>query len=544
MIGSLRNRLLITLLVTIVAVVGIIGFPTSLEELETNVRESIPLGLDLKGGVHLILQVQVQDAIRAEADRTIRRLEEELDRLSPPITPASMQRNNPDTIDEADDILITAEGVPAERAADFRNAVEQYIPDWLASSRASTTWELRMRPSSLVRIKSDTVAQTIATVENRVNSLGLTEPTIQQHGRADAEYEVLVQLPGLSDPARVMQILSMTAQLGIHEVLDPSPYPDVDAARAAHSGMLPPNSQVRLFQRPGANGTQNEWYILNTIPVITGSDLRNALAGRNPEDQTWEAKFVLSPEAGSRFGDYTGANIGNSLAVILDDRIRSVATIQSRITDQGSISGLSGEQEAKDLTLVLRAGSLPASVEYLEERTVGASLGADSIRQGVRSAALGLVLVIVLMLVYYRKAGINAVLALLLNLLILLAMLSYFGFVLTLPGIAGIILTIGMAVDANVLIFERIREELRAGKGVAGALNAGFAKAFLTIIDTNLTTIIAAAFLFLFGRGPVRGFAVTLAIGLLANLFTSVFVSRMIFDFGLSRKKQIKELSI
>jgi preprotein translocase subunit SecD len=544
MTGSLRNRFLIAVAVTLVAIVGIIGLPTSLEELENNIKSRIRLGLDLKGGVHLILQVQVQDAIRAEADRTIRRLEEELGKVNPPITPGSIQRNNPETIEEADSILITVEEMPAERAADFRNTVDQYFPDWLASSRASTTWELRLRPESLARIKSDTVAQTIATVEQRVNGLGLSEPTIQQHGRADAEYEVLVQLPGLTDPARVLQILSMTAQLGIHEVIDPAGYPDVDAARAAHGGILPPSSRVRLFQSPGAAGVQNQWFILNAVPVVTGSDLRNAIPGRNSDDGTWQAQFVLSPEAGARFGDYTGANIGNPLAVLLDDRIRSVATIQSRITDSGSISGLSGQQEAIDLTIVLKAGSLPASVEPLEERTVGASLGADSIRQGVRSSLLGLALVVVVMLVYYRKAGINAVLALFLNLLILLAMLSYFGFVLTLPGIAGIVLTIGMAVDANVLIFERIREELAAGKGVVGALNAGFAKAFLTIIDTNLTTIIAAAFLFLFGRGPVRGFAVTLAIGLLANLFTSVFVSRMIFDFGLSRKKQVKELSI
>jgi preprotein translocase subunit SecD len=486
----------------------------------------------------------VQDAIRAEADRTIRRLEEELARAVPPLTPESIQRNNPATIEETDDILITVEGVPAERAADFRNIVDQFFPDWLAASRASTNWELRPRPSSLARIKSDTVTQSIATVENRVNALGLAEPTIQQHGRADAEYEILVQLPGLTDPARVLQMISMTAQLGIHEVIDPTPYPDVNAARAAHGGMLPANSELRLFQNPDAGTTQNQWYILNAIPVVMGSDLRNAIPSRSPNDGTWQAEFVLSPEAGRRFGDYTGANVGNALAVVLDDRIRSVATIRDRITDSGSISGLSGQQEAIDLTVVLKAGALPASVEVLEERTVGASLGADSIRQGVRSAVLGLLLIVIVMLVYYRKAGINAVAALLLNLLILLAVLGYFGFVLTLPGIAGIILLIGMAVDANVLIFERIREELAAGKGVVGALNAGFAKGFLTIIDTNLTTIIAAAFLFLFGRGPVRGFAVTLAIGLIANLFTSVFVSRMIFDLGLSGKKQIKELSI
>jgi len=544
MTGSVRNRLLIVVAVALVAIYGVVGLPTSIEAAKQNLAENIPLGLDLKGGVHLILQVQVQDALRSEADHTIRRLEEELGRVVPPLTAGQIQRNNPQTVEEADNLLITVEGIPAERAADFRNVVEQYLPDWLASSRASTTWELRLRPASLARIKRDTVARTIATVENRVNGLGLSEPTIQQHGRADAEYEVLVQLPGLTDPARVMQILSMTAQLGIHEVIDPAGYPDIDAARSAHGGTLPPNSEVRPYQTPAVGGMQTQWYVLNSVPVVTGSDLRNAVPGRNSQDGTWQAEFVLSPEAGNRFGDYTGANIGNPLAVVLDDRIRSVATIRSRISDSGSISGLSGQQEAIDLAVVLKAGSLPASVEYLEERTVGASLGADSIRQGVRSSLLGLALVVVSMLVYYRKAGVNAVLALFLNLLILLAVLSYFGFVLTLPGIAGIILTIGMAVDANVLIFERIREELRSGKGVVGALNAGFAKAFLTIVDTNLTTIIAAAFLFLFGRGPVRGFAVTLAVGLLANLFTSVFVSRLIFDLGLSGKKQVKELSI
>ena len=230
MTGSLRNRLLITVAVTLVALYGVIGLPTSMQDIYDHLEEKITLGLDLKGGVHLILQVQVQDALRAEADRTIRRIEEELGDLPVPLVPTSLTRNNPETIDEADDIMITAEGVPAERAADFRNTIEQYFPDWLPSSRTSTTWELRMRPASLALLKNDTVTQTIATVENRVNGLGLTEPTIQQHGRADAEYEVLVQLPGLSDPARVMQILSMTAQLEIQEVLDPTPYPDLDAA--------------------------------------------------------------------------------------------------------------------------------------------------------------------------------------------------------------------------------------------------------------------------------------------------------------------------
>jgi preprotein translocase subunit SecD len=335
----------------------------------------------------------------------------------------------------------------------------------------------------------------------------------------------------------------MAARLEITEVLEGA-FPSQEAALAAHNGVLPANGVLRARQVPGAAGGDIEYYILNSVPVVTGTDLRNAVPGRNTDEATWEVGFVLSPEAGNRFGQFTGANIGNQLAVVLDDRIKMVATIEARITDSGRITGLSGQQEAMDLGLVLRAGALPAGIEFLEERTVGASLGADSIRQGVRASLLGLVVIVICMLVYYRRAGINAVLALFLNLIILLAMLSYFGFDLTLPGIAGIILTIGMAVDANVLIFERIREELRAGKTVAGALDAGFAKAWLTIIDTNLTTIIAAAFLFLFGRGPVRGFAVTLAIGLIANLFTSVFVSRLIFDIGLSRKTQVKELSI
>ena len=540
---NLWKRFLVALGISLAAIYGVIGLPTSLDDVYAHLEEHIHLGLDLKGGVHLIIQVQVQDAIRAEADRTIARLRQQLSREMM-IVEASVERTDPQTIEDADSLVITVGGIPTNRVTDFRGLIEEAFDEWIATATTSTSWELRLRPFALADIKTDTVTQTIATIENRVNGLGLTEPTIQQHGRADAEYEILVQLPGLGDPARVMELLSMTALLEIQEVLD-GPFPSSQEAIGAHNGALPPNGELLTFASRDAVGTlEQQWYILNSVPVITGSDLRNARPGRSTDTQLWEAEFVLSPEAGQRFGDFTGANVGKRLAVVLDSRIKNVAQIQSRITDQGVIEGLSGQQEAQDLALVLRAGSLPASVEYLEERTVGASLGADSIQQGVRSSLLGLALVLLCMLLYYKGAGINAVLALFLNLVILLAVLSYFGFTLTLPGIAGIILTIGMAVDANVLIFERVREELRGGKGVVAALNAGFGKAFLTIIDTNLTTIIAAAFLFLFGRGPVRGFAVTLAIGLAANLFTSVFVSRLIFDVVLSRKQQVRELSI
>ena len=538
---TLWRKFIVVLTVTLGCLYGVIGLPSSVEEAKNNLSERIRLGLDLKGGVHLILQVQVQDAIRSECDRAIARLQSELTTRG--IDVGTITRNDPQTVDEADSIMISIEGVQRDQVSDFRNAVEEMFPEWIPAAKTSSSWEMTMRPSTLASIKRETVTQTIATIENRVNGLGLTEPTIQQHGRADAEYEILVQMPGLTDPGRVMGILQMTAQLEITAVLG-GPYATPEAAVEAHNGVLPPNAVLRPYVDRNARAAGPEYYVLNRLPVVTGSDLRDARAARDSETQTWETGFTLSREAGSRFGDYTGANINNLLAIVLDRRIKSVATIQSRITDQGRITGLGGDLEARDLALVLRAGALPAGVEFLEERTVGASLGADSIRQGVESSLLGLALIIVCMLVYYRKAGINAVLALILNLLILLAVLSYAGFTLTLPGIAGIILTIGMAVDANVLIFERIREELRAGKTVAASISAGFAKAFLTIIDTNLTTIIAAAFLFLFGRGPIRGFAVTLAIGLIANLFTSVFVSRMIFDFSLSGRKQVKELSI
>lgn len=539
---DLLTRVLIAVGVTLVCIFGVIGLPASIDDVYENIGERIRLGLDLKGGTHLILQVQVQDAIRSEADQAISRLRSDLGAES--IGYQNIERNDPQSIEEADNIEITISGLDASRAADVRRILDEGYTEWRYTSSDTSTWHLRPTPTALARIKNDTVIQAIATIENRINGLGLTEPTIQQHGRADAEFEILVQLPGVSDPARVMQILQMSAVLETQEVRD-GPFPSPQAARAAHSGMLPPNSEILPYTRPNPGGPPTtEYYVLARTPIWTGRDLRDASAFRDTQTQIWATSFSLSRDAAQRFRQFTRANIGRRLAVVLDNRIKNVAEIRNEIGDQGQIEGLSSQTEATDLALVLRAGSLPASVVPLEERTVGASLGADSIRQGIRSALLGLGIVLVCMVIYYRRAGINANIALFLNLIILLAVLGYFGFTLTLPGIAGIILTIGMAVDANVLIFERIREELRAGKGVVGALNAGFSKAFVTILDSNLTTIIAAAFLFLFGTGPVRGFAVTLAVGLMANMFTAVFVSRLIFDLGLSRQQQVKELSI
>ena len=290
-----------------------------------------------------------------------------------------------------------------------------------------------------------------------------------------------------------MNLLQMSAQLEI-SLVKGGPYASQAAARSGNGGILPVNSKLAHWLDPSQ--VKDEWYLLERTPVVTGRDLRNAQASRDTQyPGQWQVAFSLSRQAGQRFGIFTANNIQKPLAVVLDTRIQSVATIISRIDSEGVINQMDSQLEATDLALVLRAGALPASVVYLEERTVGASLGADSIRQGVSSAIYSVVIIVVVMLVYYKMAGINAIIALFLNLLILMAVLSVFEAALTLPGIAGIILTIGMAVDANVLIFERIREELREGKAVVAALNAGFGKAFLTIIDTNLTTIIAACLL-------------------------------------------------
>ncbi|MBI4463404.1 MAG: protein translocase subunit SecD, partial [Acidobacteria bacterium] len=343
----------------------------------------------------------------------------------------------------------------------------------------------------------------------------------------------------------VKEIMQTTALLEIKAVKG-GPFSSRQQALSAQAGVLPPGTELmESVEMPEGSTDANarQWYLVNRVPIITGRDLRNARPGRD-ENNRPEVDFTLAADGARRFGEFTESNIGNSLAVVLDGRIQSVAVIQSRITDSGRITGRFTQQRANDLSLVLRAGSLPASMRYLEERTVGPSLGADSIRAGLLASVVGLAAVIAFMIFYYRLSGINAFVALMLNLVILLAALGYVKATLTLPGIAGIILTIGMAVDANVLVFERIREELRAGKTAVSAVEAGFGKALLTIIDTNGTTIIAAFFLFLFGTGPIKGFAVTLSIGLAANLFTAVFVSRFLFDFILSRSPRQAALSI
>jgi preprotein translocase subunit SecD len=539
MTNNLKFKILAIVVVILVCIYGIVGLPKSTAELVTNWKRNIHLGLDLKGGSQLVLQVQIQDAFKAEADSVMARLKDELNKAR--IAYVEMTRNEPPSIQAADTIQIDIKGVPPTQAGNFRGIVnDRFGGVWNLAQANQTDFRMTMKTSEALKLRQDTLTQSMHTIEKKINALGLAESSVQQRGRSDAEAELLVQLPGVDDPARVKQILKTAAMLELDETLG-GPFASREEAISSKGGVLPLNSQI-VGSVPQGNAPA-EYYILGRTPVVTGRDLRDA-SPQQDQNGRWETRFVLTQDASKRFERFTGANIGNRLAIVLDKNVLSAPTIQAKISDNGVITNIGTHDDAADLALNLRAGSLPAGVEYLEERTVGPSLGADSIRAGMVAGIAGVIAVIGVMLVYYRRSGINATLALVLNAVILIAALSYFEAVLTLPGIAGVILTIGMAVDSNVLIFERIREELRAGKAVIAAVDAGFSKAFLTIIDTHVTTVVSCAFLFRFGTGPVKGFAVTLVIGLIANVFTAIFVSKTIFDWELGRQKRVIALSI
>jgi preprotein translocase subunit SecD len=530
--------ILLVVLACIYTLVGLPTFPTSLEQLKDNFRHQIKLGLDLQGGTHLILQVQVQEAIAQETDQTI-------DRLTSQMRAKNIRYEE---VRRVDDTHVLVRNVAPDQLSDFRDLVDSQLKnvwDMAPAPGDPSGYLLTLRPSARAAIQEQTMTQSIETIERRINALGLTEPTIQPRGRN--ENEILVQLPGEGDPSRAKAVIQAGGQLELRLVEDPQTYPSQVAALAAHGGVLPSGTELvpgRSDSRNAAD-TGEVWYVLSRAPVVTGRDLRNATENRSTQNPgQWQINFSLSAEAARRFGPFTEQNVNRQMAIVLQHRVYSAPVIHSRIDDSGVIEGNFSQDSAHDLALVLRAGALPASIKYLEERTVGPSLGADSIRHGVQASIFSLLVVMAFMLFYYRLSGVNAVLALILNLLILLAVLAAFGAVLTLPGIAGVILTIGMGVDSNVLVFERIREELRNGKSPGAAVQAGFDKAFLTIIDTHVTTVVSAFFLFLFGTGPIRGFAITLTIGLIANVFTAIYVSKTIFQYHLSKMNRQAELSI
>jgi preprotein translocase subunit SecD len=535
---NLNGRIALIVAVLVIFIYGIFGLPSGVtgNALLASITKRIHLGLDLQGGAHLILQVVVSEAVSAETDSAVGRIQQTLKTAN--IGFSQIYKSDP-----TKPTVIRIEGITAGKSSDVRSLLDsKYSNEYdFTGGGSESSLTVTMKPPVVQALEKKTVQQAIETIRDRVDSLGVSEPVIQEYGLGDNQ--ILVELPGIDDLDRVKSIIQSTARLEIHPVVG-GPYQDEQAALGSVGGNLPPDQVIVHGSGALANGSDaDSVYVLQRIPVVAGSDFRSADPGTS-ENGLRDVRFTLTNEAGDRFWEYTSANVGHAMAVVLGGRVREVANIKSAIRDSGEIEGSFSQDEVDVLSKMLRTGALPASLNYLEDRTVGASLGADSIKEGVTAAVVGVLLVMAFMLFYYRGSGINADLALFLNLVILLGFMGFSGATLTLPGIAGVILTIGMGVDSNVLIFERIREEMRAGKAPSAAVDQGFAHAWTTIFDTHVTTIVSAGILFLFGTGPVKGFAVTLTFGLAANLFTAVYVSRVIFEAHLNKLKPGEMVSI
>jgi preprotein translocase subunit SecD len=482
------------------------------------------LGLDLKGGVHLVLRVQTDDALRLQTTTMSEQLREAVRTAGVPVS--SIKLTGPATF--------RVEGVTPDRDADFRRlADEQVSQSYDRNAGAGGAYDFTMKPNIERDMRAETVVQAQQTIERRVNELGVTEPNISTYG--SAQDQLLVQMPGVTDVAHAKEIIQSTARLEL-KIVEAGPAASKEGLLQSYAGKVPEDMEV--VSGSGAVGdTGSEFYLVRKVPAVTGMDLRNAKPSID-ENNRPAVSFTLTNEGSRKFGKVSGDNIGKYLAIILDNRVVSAPRLEGKITTDGRISGGNFNAESvADLSLKLRSGALPASLTYLEERVIGPSLGADSIRSGVLASLIGLGLIVIFMLVYYKASGVNAVIALIFNLVILLGLMAYFGATMTLPGIAGFVLTMGIGVDSNVLIFERIKEELAAQRGVRAAINAGFGRVFLTLLDTHIASLIAAAFLFQFGTGPIRGFALTLVIGLISNLFTSTFVSKTLFEAELAQRR-------
>jgi preprotein translocase subunit SecD len=492
--------------------------------------KALKLGLDLKGGVHLVLRVHTDEALRTSTTTTGEQLR----------AAASTAGVNVGSISVTSPTSFRVEGVPQDRDAEFRRVADEIAgTNYDRNPGAGGTYDFTMRPNIAQQMREQTVAQAQETIDRRVNELGVSEPNISVYGNTGDQ--LLVQLPGTYDVARAKEIIRSTAQLKL-KIVEAGPASSQDALLQQYGGKLPDDMEVITgASSAGAVGTQ--YYLVKKLAPITGQDLRIARATLD-ENGRPAVGFSLTRAGAAKFGKLTGENIGRLLAVILDNRAETVATIQTQINDEGRISGSFTQQEVADHVLTLNSGALPASMSYLEERVIGPTLGADSIRSGIYASLAGLALVILFMLTYYKLSGINAIVAMVCNLIVLLGLMAYAGASMTLPGIAGFILTMGMGVDSNVLIFERIKEELGAGAGARQAVDRSFDRVFLTLLDTHVTSLIAAAFLFQFGTGPIRGFATTLFIGLITNLFTSIFVSKTLFELALRRQPAQASLSI
>ena len=514
---GLRWKIILTL--GIIALAVFLAYPP---------KEKINLGLDLRGGIHLVLQVITDDAINMDMDEEINRLQDQLKKKN--LDFATVVKGRIGHID--------IQGINPDQEGAVRDLLDENFQSW-DHVFVGTTASLTMKGQVQMYLRDQAVNQALETIRNRVDEFGVAEPTIQRQGLAGER--IIIELPGVDEPERVKELIKVTAVLE-WKLVKAGPAPDEASLLAPFGGTVPEDAEV---VKGDPKRTTGGFYLVERVATVSGKDLRVV---RRSQDE-WNSPavaFSLNPEGGRRFEKVTGENIGKQIAIILDDKVISSPVVETTIpaTSGGIIRGRFTDEEAEDLVVVLRAGALPAGIRYLEERTIGPSLGADSIRKGLSAGIAAILLVMAFMIIYYRQAGANAVTALILNMVLLFGALSYFRAALTLPGIAGIILTIGMAVDANVLIFERIREELQAGKSTLNSIATGFSRAFTAIFDTNLTTIISAIFLFQFGTGPVKGYAITLIIGITASMFTAVFVSRLIFELTVAGKKRKEKMSI
>jgi len=508
---GLRWKILLTIVILVGAI--IISWP---------IKDKIKLGLDLKGGIHLVMQVMTEDAVVMETDQEILRLQDLFKKNS--ITFTTMTREAPGKF--------TIQGTTADQEVKIKDQLDQYLRDWdyfFAGTSATVT----LKPLAMNAMKEQAVDQSLETIRNRVDQFGVAEPIIQRYGSE----RLIVELPGVDNPERIQDIIK-TAAILEWKLVKGGPAPDEETLLKDFGGKVPDDMEVlKGDPKRRAEG----YYLIEKVAAITGKDL--SLVRRSQDEYGAPAvAFQLKPDGARRFEQVTGANINKPLAIILDRKVQSSPNINAQISDSGIIQGHFTIEEADDLVLILRSGALPAGIKTLENRTIGPSLGADSVKAGFLSGLIAILSVMAFMVIYYKLSGVNAIAVMILNVVILFGCLAYFRANLTLPGIAGIILGIGMSVDANVLIFERMREEMALGKSVLSSISLGFSRAFTAIFDSNLTTIISAVFLFQFGTGPIKGFAVTLIVSLVANLFTAVFVSHWIFDS--THTKNTKKLSI
>jgi SecD/SecF fusion protein len=517
---------------------------------ETYISRGLNLGLDLKGGMHLVLEVDLEQAIKNELDRTARSLNTIADRQKIGLK-----------VDEVTKETLPVTLIKASDQGAFDKLIKDYFPKLQMKGpkplNGGQAYTLTLKPEEIAAFKDQTLSRSLEILRNRIDQFGVTEPVIVPQGSE----QIVVQLPGIQDPTRARQLIRQTAQLEFKLVDDETPVSleelinqaekegrlqdryDRGQVNQALKGKIPPDTEVYYETRadPETRRKTKIPLLLKKKVLLTGDRVQEARV--RPDVTEIAVVVTFNAEGGQEFDRITRDNVKRRLAIILDEVVRSAPVIQERISQgEARITGAFTPEEAADLATVLRVGALPASVKIVQDITVGPTLGQDSIRKGLIAGLLATILVVAFMIFYYRFSGLVADYALILNTIMLLGCLSLFGATLTLPGIAGIILSLGMAVDSNVLIYERMREEFAAGKPLKSGIDGGYDKAFWTIIDSHVTTLITALVLFIFGTGPIRGFAVTLSLGVTLNLFTALFGTRVVYDWAIL-KRWLKDLS-